>query len=166
MFDLIVFCPGQTRSNQVLPKGIFVEIEQRYCDIWKFITVQKGVWYNLLADENEIGGTKICESLGWSARPILLESDVETNAEINESLTPYRFHEKYKKQVESLLEHFLESSPFKVIYILARYQSLEKEIVQGTYTLSNFLRLMEERKIYSNICYILSKHPNALDDYS
>ncbi len=162
MFDLIVFCPGETKTKPILSQGVFVEKEQRYCDIWKFITVQKGMWYNLLADENEIGGTKICESLGWNAGPILLELDEETSDEITESLTPYQFHAKYKKEVENLLEYFLESSPSKIIYVLARYQSLEKEIVQGTYTLSKFLELMEEGKIYSNICYILSKHPNAL----
>ena len=56
----------------------------------------------------------------------------------------------------------LMQSPEKKIYILARYQSSEAEVVMGTYKVNTFLDLMQKKSVYANVCYILTQNENAL----
>lgn len=159
MFDFIVFCAGKETPDDIFPNtDIYIEKEQRYCDIWKFITQQKGAWYSLLADENEIAGTDICEHLGYSDSVIFPEID----SEINECISPYKIRQEYKDDVKKIMEYLIECSPMKTIYVLARYQSSEKEIVRGTYSIEKFFSMMDSETVYANVCYIVSEQPNAL----
>lgn len=160
MHDLIVFCAGQKVLLKDLPAtNIYIQEEQRYCDIWKCITTQVGTWYSLFSQENEIGGSKLCKSFGFDITldlPDICEED-------RECLTPYSIDSQYLNDFKIIIKYLLDCSPVKMVYILASYQSNDKEVVLGTYSFDKFLSMMDANKIYSNVCYIISKHPNALD---
>lgn len=160
MFDLIIFCLGQETIS--IPKNkVYIEAEQRYSDLWKFISAQKGIWYNLYISENEFGGTELCVHLGFDTKSTLPEVP-NACSEITDCLTTYKFNENYIEDVKKIIEFYIESSPMKTVFCLGRYQSEEKEIVRGTYTIEKFFSLMQAGEIYANICYIISENANAL----
>lgn len=160
MIDLILYCIGQTEASDSFEyDNIFITTEERYYDIWKCVTTTQGIWYNLLANENEIGGTDLCEHIGYDHTLSLPGVDME----FLENLTPYKINAAYKESLKSIIENLLDASPVKMIYMLARYQSPDKEIVFGTYTMKSFFSLMEQNNIFANVCYIISQHPNALE---
>lgn len=163
MFDLILYCVGQKEVINNFPenKSIFIETEERYSDIWKFISLSPGIWYNLLADENEIGGTKICEHLGYDSTLFFPGADTK----ILENLTPYKIRGEYEASFKAIINYLLDVSPVKMVYVLARYQSPDKEIVLGTYTIDKFFSLMKQHNIFANVCYIISKQPNSIDNF-
>lgn len=160
MFDLIIFCLGEKKIS-IPQNNIYIEAEQRYCDIWKFISLQKGCWYNLYANENEFGGTMLCEHFGFDEKTTLPEVP-NVCSETTECLTKYKIKEEYIETIRNTMEYYIEQSPMKMILCLARYQSEEKEIVRGTYTIDKFFDLMKEGNIFANICYVISENVNAL----
>ena len=159
MYDLIVFCPEKKRLWKRWPAtDIYIEKEKRYWDIWKYLTVQKGKWYSLLTVPDEIGGSKLCETIDLD-RTIDLP---DVPKEVRECLTPYRIRRQFLGDFKKILNYLLDCSALKTVYVLARYQSDDKEVVLGTYSVDTFLSLMEAGRVYSNICYIISNQPNAL----
>lgn len=159
MFDLIVFCSGQRKAVKDFPNNrIWIEVEQRYCDIWKCLSEQKGIWYTLSIDSEEIGGTKLCEHIDS-------ENNFDTLGiakEVAEGLTPYKIRADYADEFKDIIQTLLDSSPLGMVCVLARYQSLDAEVVLGTYSKEKFFDLMQAKKIYANVCYIITKFPNAL----
>lgn len=173
MYDLILFCAGKEINKKDLPKTkIFIEAENRYCEIWRFITRQKGTWLSLLKDKDEFAGTELCRSLENGMSFSVSDKSVAANGKEyhklvfsgadNNSLTPYRIDPGYLEDFKTVVEFLLNESPYSLVYVLASYQCEDKEHVSGTYKLKTFLSMMEEKKIYSNICYIISDNENAL----
>lgn len=54
------------------------------------------------------------------------------------------------------MSKLIDSSPVKMILVLLRCQSNERETVCGSLSLDEFFEMMNSGKIYSNICYIVS----------
>lgn len=163
LFDLVVFCVGQNEHTKDIPKNtnIYVTTEERYCKYWNFITYEKGCWYNLYTSKNEFAGTNICQHLG--DKPLMqIPGFVVKDDTRFECLTPYTISEEYQKSFEAIITHLLLQSPNKKIYVLARYQSSEAEIVMGTYKINTFLNLMKKESVYANVCYIITQNDNAL----
>lgn len=161
MYDLIVFCVNQSTPCISFPESnIIIEAEKRYCDIWKYIVAQSGIWYTLLADKDEVGGTMLCENIDFDSTL----NFPGTNKETCECLTPFRICQQYYNQFKIIINYLLDCSPAKMVLVLGRYQSDETEMVLGTYSLEKYLSLMQSNQVYSNVCYIISKHPNALQN--
>ena len=159
MYDLIVYCPNKKKRFRRPPKvGFYVEKWIGYWDIWRFIMSQKGHGYNLLSEKGEIGGSQLCETV--SIETMIDLPDVSD--EERDCMTPYRVYPQYIEDFKKIINYMLDCSPSKLVYVLARYQSCDVEVVLGTYSLDTFISLMEKGKIYSNICYIISRHPNVL----
>jgi len=155
MFDLVILCVNQKIKSKRIPDNtnIFLEYDQKYWEIWKFMTLTKGIWYNLYTEKDEYAGTKLCT-----------HSEEKCNLKLDwvdeihyESITPYKVDKEYIESFTAILNHLIQKSPVKMIYILARYQSYEKEIVLGSLSVDEFLNLMEQGKIHANICYIIVK---------
>lgn len=155
MYDLVILSVNQKKESRNIPgnTNIYLEYGQRYCDIWKFMTTTIGGWYNLLADENEIAGTKICEYQGEKCK---LNLDW-VEQKISDDITPYKIASDYQESFSAILHYLIDKSPIKTVYVLARCQSHDKEIILGAFTPCEFLELMNQGKIHSNICYIISK---------
>lgn len=163
LFDLVVFCVGQKAHTKLIPdnSNIYITAEERYFNYWKFLTCEKGCWYNLYAHQDEFAGTDICQDLENEPLMQIPGFAVSDNTRF-ECLTPYLIREKYQKSFEAILKYLLMQSPEKKIYILARYQSSEAEVVMGTYKVKTFLDLMQKKSVYANVCYILTQNENAL----
>ncbi|MGN0538492.1 MAG: hypothetical protein ACI4KI_01405 [Candidatus Fimenecus sp.] len=163
MFDLVVFCVGQEKHIKDIPKNsnIYITNEERYYEYWKFLTCEKGCWYNLYAHKDEVAGTNICQHL--DREPLMqIPGFVVQDDTRFEGLTPYMISEEYQKSFEAIITHLLLQSPNKKIYVLARYQSSEAEVVMGTYKVNTFLDLMRKKSVYANVCYIITQNDNAL----
>lgn len=163
MFDLVVFSVGQKVHTKIIPDNfnIYITTEERYFNYWKFMTNERGCWYNLYAHENEVAGTDICQDI--ENKPLMQIPGLTGSDNIRfECLTPYVINEKYQDSFAAILAYLLKQSPEKKIYVLARYQSSETEIVMGTYKVNTFLDLMKKKSIYANVCYIITQNENAL----
>jgi hypothetical protein len=156
MYDLIMVSIKQEAPSLPIPNNanIYLEIDQRYWGIWKFMTSADGVWYNLRTDADELGGTKICEHLSWDCG-IKLEW---VDEEALECVTPYSISPAFFDSYAAILRYLVEQSPVKTVYTLARYQSLDKGIVLGSFIVDEFLDLMKSEKVHANICYIISEN--------
>ena len=162
MFDLILFSVGQKKPITEFKNNynIYITSEVRYAEYWRFLALAEGTWYTLYADENEYAGTRICEHRGYENQFTALPGIDQT---ISECLTPYQIDKEFLSSFRSILDQLIEASPIKQVYVLASYQSSEKEVVIGCYKPEKFFSLMDENKIYANICYIISKQPNSID---
>lgn len=54
-----------------------------------------------------------------------------------------------------IMKHLQKLSPTGMLIFLARLQGEEKNDVCGVLTLEEFIALAQEKRIYSNICYII-----------
>jgi len=155
MFDLIVFSVNQKKYSEEIPnnQNIFINCNnERYYGLWKFITSANGKWYDLTKYENEVGGTSLCNHIQKEFKSHIHWIDGEKL----DCITPFRIDSAYQDSFVAILKHLLSASPVKMLYVLARYQSLEKEVVIGSLTIDEYMKLMSKEKIYANICYILS----------
>ncbi|MCE5284538.1 MAG: hypothetical protein LLG02_01630 [Pelosinus sp.] len=162
-YDLNVLVLNQENAS-VLPFSSEIQILNefqeilRYKEIWKHMTGMRGVWYLLGVDDED----------GFNAMPIIdadfnvclknqqmpywvLDEDVRSN------LSPLIALEKYKHDFEKILNFLIQESPSKSIMFLARYQGGETEIVCGVIKYLEFKKLLDERKILFNVCYIISE---------
>lgn len=154
MFDLVVLAVKQKRANKRIPNNsLYLEINQRYCDIWDFMVSTDGVWYSLYTDKNEYGGTKICKHLGKECKLSLPWLEKEVIGDI----TPFTIDEEYIESFIAVLKYLMEKSPVNTIYVLARYQSYERETIIGALTMKEFLTLMKNGMLHANVCYIIKK---------
>ena len=154
MFDLIILSVKQKVKSKDIPNNsnIYLEHNQRYCNIWKFMSLTDGTWYNLLTDKDEVGGTRICEYLDDNCNLNLDWLDEK----YLECITPYAINNQYLDSFIAILNYLIQQSPVKTVYVLARYQSYDKEVVLGTFSVNEFLELMRQRQVHSNICYIVT----------
>lgn len=162
MFDLVILAVKQNNVSEIIPKNtnIYLQYNQRYCDFWDFMTATDGVWYNLLTDQEEFGGTKICRYLGDECKLSLpwLEE------EVLRYITPFTIDEKYTDSFMAILNYLIDQSPVNTLYVIARYQSLERETIIGALTMNEFLTLMQNEMLHANVCYIIKKKVEHLVD--
>lgn len=67
-------------------------------------------------------------------------------------VTPFEIDATYFDNFKAILIHLINESPPKTVCLLARYQSFDKEVVLGTFSVDEFLRMLSEKKIHANIC--------------
>jgi hypothetical protein len=162
-YDLNVVALNQERAS-VLPFASSIDIVDefqevlRYNEIWGYMTRMNGVWYSLGKDED-----------GWFNTLAIVDADFEESLEnrvtpywvidedIRSNLTPLIVLSEYKDDFEKIIKFLIQESPVKTIMFLARYQGGEKEIVCGVIKYFEFKKLIDERKILFNICYIISE---------
>ncbi|CAM2877188.1 hypothetical protein HAHI6034_01135 [Hathewaya histolytica] len=131
---------------------------RRYRKIWPFMTRAKGVWYSLVEDQNgAFDAYTICDSdfekdIKDVSMPYWIDDE-----DIKEDLTPLIIRKKYRTDFEKIVRGLIKTSPERTIMILGSYQSHDKEIVCGTMTFSEYLKLLDEGKILFNVCYIISE---------
>lgn len=165
MYDFIIFCVTQNKKivkkklkKWTKDKKLFFDYEERYCDYWKCISRQRGVWLNVMLSKDEIGGTNLCKP-----------KDLDEILDVTEigfcnlkQCTPFEIQKEYQTYMKEVLTSLIELSLAGLIYVLARYQSEEKEIMLGTYTVDKYFELMKAGNIYSNVCYVLTNNKNAI----
>ncbi|AQY51476.1 hypothetical protein PWEIH_14861 [Listeria weihenstephanensis FSL R9-0317] len=123
---------------------------------WDYMNQQSGIWYNLGIEED--GGF-------WALR--MLDADFDTNYSVlpywidDESVTsnlyPLTVVERYRRDVERILELLLEGSPKRTVYIMSRMQGWDTEIIVGPVSLKRFWELHDAGKVLFNVCYLIKE---------
>lgn len=135
------------------------EIEDEFCrykEIWPFMTGTDGVWYSMVKESNGLlDAYTICDSdFEKDERDIDMPYWIE-DEDVKYDLTPLIIRQEYREDFEKIVRNLINTSKTKTIMILASYQSNNKEIVCGTISFTEYLKLLDEGKILFNICYII-----------
>lgn len=128
----------------------------RYIKIWPFMTKTEGVWYSLVKEDNGLfDAYAICDSdFEKDIKDISMPYWID-DEDIQYHLTPLIIREKFRTDFEKIVRDLIKTSPERTIMILARYQSHDKEVICGTMSFSEYLKLLDEGKILFNVCYII-----------
>jgi len=136
------------------------EIEDDFCryrEIWPFMTGTDGIWYSMVKENDGLfNAFPICDSDFEKE-----EKDIEMpywidDEDVKYDLTPLIIRKEYRGDFEKIVKNLIDTSSVRTIMILASYQSNNKEIICGTISFNEYLKLLDERKILFNICYIIS----------
>lgn len=162
-FKILVF-NQKRRSLSKIPFSTSIqvlnEVEDyngaRYHSIWPFMTNSKGVWYSLnKEDELGLAYASFCSS-DFSIEVNDLELPYWlTDKIVKRNLTPLYIKKEFSYDFERIIRFLIKKSPIKTIMILGSYQGPDHETICGTLTLDEYFTLMNEGKIYFNVCYIV-----------
>lgn len=84
-----------------------------------------------------------------SVTPYWISNDLKSH------MIPLRVRPEYQSDLNQILAHLIALSPVKILYLMARMQPGEDEIVCGTLSLEQFWELHDKEQILMNVCYIL-----------
>jgi len=172
MFDLNILCIGQRTPNIDIPnnKNIWIgnannnnkKRKKRYFQIDPIMNYLDGIWYDLRCSEDEIAGTMICD---YAVNSIGTYPYWITSAAIQNDLTILIINEEYLESFKEIMKFMIQKSPINMIMVSSRYQSNDQEVICGTITYDEFILLLEQRKILTNVCYaICDKHLDLLEN--
>lgn len=160
-FDFNMVAVGQKKLStfpDVTSIDIISEVTEqlRYYNIWSFMTQTDGIWYNVGLNQDGL----------FSALPLLnaeFDSDVQTypywideNEDIKSNLVPLMIKPEYREDFKKTIETLIKESPHRTIYLMARMQGGEKEVVCGVLSPDDFWKLHDNKKIFFNACYIIN----------
>lgn len=128
----------------------------RYAEIWPFFSNTKGILYSLVEEINE----------GYYSSFTLCDSDFHVlvpekmlpywiTEEAKEYLTPFIINDDLYEEVINIIGYVLECTPQKRILFQTRYQGGDNEIILGSVKLSKFKKMLKQKQILFNVCYIL-----------
>lgn len=135
------------------------EIEDEFCryrTIWPFMTSSDGAWYSLVKEHDGLfDAYTICDSDFEKD-----EKDIDMPYWIDDEdtkydLTPLIIRKNFRVDFEKIVRNLIKTSSVETIMILASYQSHNKEIICGTMSFSEYLKLLDKGKILFNVCYII-----------
>lgn len=140
--------------------------EKRYKYLYPNMSRQRGTFLSLI-DEVEIfsESSKFCN---WDDTVDPSEIDFPLgveNEKTREDLQPLIIYDQYKDEFKQILEYLLDQSPKDTIYFLPRKQGHYDEVICGTFKLDKFFRLLEQKKILTNVVYIITKYDVYDDEY-
>lgn len=170
MIDFNILCVEQKTPNFEKDINVYVEAvnenykqtNKRYWETWRFMDNTNGIWYDILKDKNEIAGTTICGIYNNEAQEVPYW--ITDREDIKSDLYSIYFKDEYMESIKLIMSELLKESPVKTIYLLCRCQSHEREIICGSLKMDEFFKLMESKKIYTNICYIITD--NQIEFYN
>jgi len=165
-YDINVLVLG-IKENIVMPgtKLSIIESEYasnsggRYGEMYPFMTMQEGTWVQLLNPAHTYSGAfGLCDGdFEYPKERIkypywVTETDVRKH-----DLVPLIIFDQYMDEFNSIIHYLINKSPIGKIMFLSKLQAYNPEIVCGTITTDNFFKLLANREILFNICYILEK---------
>ncbi|MEQ8156524.1 MAG: hypothetical protein ABRQ25_16865 [Clostridiaceae bacterium] len=161
-YDLKLLVMKQNKVKKInFPTSIIVknEIEDgfnRYNNIWTFMTSIEGVWYSLVKEHDGLfDAFPICDSdFEKDEKDIDMPYWID-DEDIKYDLTPLLIKNEFRIDFQKIVEDLVNSSPIKMIMILASYQSHNKETICGAISLTEYLSLLDRGKILFNVCYIV-----------
>ena len=163
MFDLNILCVGQKTPTITIPNNNSIRIESKnisykkrkkyYYQIAPLMNYIDGTWYELLCSEYEIAGTNICDYAVNSSGtyPYWISS-----AEIKDDLRTLIINKEYRDSLFEIIKFLVKKSPIHTIILFCRYQSNDAEVMCGTLSIDDFISLLDQRKILTNVCYSIS----------
>lgn len=170
MYDLLILAFNEEKASRVCTDKIRVkavsktgiEKQKYYCEIWPFINNVYGILYKIFSNKG-LGKFECCDEMfefGTVSDIDFTLSRQFSNLtdESFEDCVSIKLVEDYVSEFISALDELLSRSPISTVAFLCRGQSLDKEIILGTLSLSDFTKMLHSGYIRTNICYIVSRH--------
>lgn len=122
-----------------------------FAEAYPFAAKYAGEWFGLMKYGSPplLGSFDVCD-FDFERRTELFWRD---NAEDHYSLI-FR-SEELAGDFRRIMKHLQKLSPSGMLIFLARLDGEEKNDVCGVLTLEEFIGLVQEKRVYSNICYII-----------
>ena len=134
------------------------DMVNRYAEIWPCFSDTAGILYSLVMEMKEgyYSSFPICDSdfeeeLQEYFLPTCLQDENRDN------LTPFLVKEIYAQEFIKILQYILDNAPQKRILFQTRYQGGDKEIIVGVIKWSQFLDMLNSKKVFFNVCYIVEE---------
>lgn len=167
MYDLFVLTLNEKRhcrlhSNKICVKALNKNGRKRqkyYYEIWPFINNCYGILYKLFTKEN-LGEFECCDEMFEFNASNDLELSLQAfipnvTDECIRDWVSIKLNSDYKKEFVAIFDLLLSCSPTSTIAFLCRGQSIDKEIVVGTLSRKDFLKMLCSGNIKTNICYLV-----------
>lgn len=136
----------------------------RYHHMWPFFSKMPGVLYTVESEDEKMDGFE------WTTAIVDDDDDTYWN-NIDKSIMPFwatdkediheltilMIKEKYLHEFEQVISALIDASPIGMLMFQSRYQGREKETICGVLDYSQFIEMLENRKILFNVCYIIQK---------
>ena len=123
-----------------------------FAENYPFAAKMRGEWFELQKDGTPVllGSFDICDfDFEHGSRELFWRQ----NAEDHYSLL-FRSDELYE-DLKRIMKQLQKLSPTNMLIFLARLQGEEKNDICGVITLDEFIALIPEKRVYSNVCYII-----------
>lgn len=139
------------------------DIKKYYYSIWPFINNSTGILYKFYTKkglgEFECGDELFNFDYSVTAKKSLPYYMYEFNSDVSfsEDLISMSIKSEYKNEFEEALSKMIANSPIKTILFLCRGQSLDKEVVLGPVSKGDFFRLLNNNRVFTNMCYIIGE---------
>ena len=157
-YELNILVVGQDNHTNI-PFNTTIELlnesqdDLRYHDIWGFMTAREGMWYSLgTYNESGFSALRILDAdfdIEYEAYPYWINDELKSN------LVPMLVRAEYRRDLEEIVQTLITFSPLKTVYVMARMQGGDDEVVCGVLSRQQFWALHDENKILFNVCYIL-----------
>lgn len=167
MYDLLVLALNEKRPSRVHSDNICIKAlnkngkkkKKYYYQIWPFINNAYGILYKIFTGEG-LGEFECCDEMfefnsADSLKPVSCNDIQEIPYYNSDDCVFMTLNENYEGELENLLNSLLSGSPISTIAFLCRGQSLEKEIVIGVISITDFLRMLRLGEAKTNICYLI-----------
>ena len=168
-FDLNILCWQQRRKTPMFSSPLLTcEVMNRsshsyqkcYCDHWYFINHCDGFWYYLLPkDESEqIYGCYCACTIEEKTSSNRIRIDEQYSQDSYFSNLPvFGLKSEYLRSFENAIDFFIKQSPINTIIFLPRFQGDERDIVRGVFSRNEFFRMIRDKSVKFNTCYIIRK---------
>lgn len=143
-------------SDLLLLNEISDSEAERYCDIWKTMSIMDGIWYSVCTkpeDGEILNAYSIC----------IADNEIEDystpywikNEDTIYDLVPLVIYRKYWPDFQIMMRDLVYHSPIKRVMFLARKQGTDEEVISGTIKIDEFFNMIESKQILFNVCYII-----------
>lgn len=170
MYDLLILAINEEKASRICTDKIRVkainktgiEKQKYYCEIWPFINNVYGILYKIFSDRG-LGDFECCDEMFEFGTVSDIDFTLSRQFpnlqdESFEDCVSMKLVDDYDSEFISALDILLSCSPISTVAFLCRGQSLDKEIILGTLSLSDFSKMLHLGQIRTNICYIISNY--------
>lgn len=163
MYDLLILAFNEDKPSHIELDGLHIKAlnengnksKKYYCEIWPFINDAYGILYKTYTDEG-LGEFECCDEMfEFGNTSALLQSLPNPTNESLEDCVSMAISAEYNTKLRNVLDILLSCSPISTIAFLCRGQSSDNEIVLGSFSLNDFVMMLDSGKVLTNICYIV-----------
>jgi len=175
MFDVFVLSIGQKLAFRTKTHGGITMLPvnhwggkkpKYYHTLWPTLNGIHGILYKIFPD-GELGEEFECgddlfqfffgEYEHEDIQQTISDFDYDKDIPLSSTIVPVMLAQEHENAFSAVLDMLLSLSPIRKIMFLCRAQGPEPEIIFGCYPKDKFLFAMKEKRVRTNICYIISE---------
>ena len=172
-YDVFVVCAGQKKKLDCVPNCagiIFQKVEgdgPKHRDDTRGLgdlqLDEQGCFYNFLVSEaDDLGTIMVAEdrtTQNYFDFPWMEEEE-------RACIQGVYIKDEYLEGFETILRRLMSASPYRRLFVKIRCQCMDRQNVIGSLSIDDYMRLIKERRLLSNVVYVLSddedRDPNEL----